>query len=448
MPEKKTTVLLDQLILATDNPRHEVVEDEGAAILRLCGTENIDQLARDIAEYGINPGERLIVFPLDESDTEDDATFIVAEGNRRVCALKLLNDPDLAPASIRKKIESYAASWTPISELDVVIIPDEERRRHWLMRIHDGAQGGRGRMPWKSEQKTRFTGGGRNAIAQALLDYAEAEGMIAKEDRAGRISHLTRLIGNPLVRDTLGLKTEGGPEELERNRAKADFDLVLTELLEETKTKSLGSQANKQQIDSYAHKLQALDGLGQQRLEDNQPLLSDREVTIPEEPESEGDGVTDPEPITSAKKPPRPQPPKRSYNLDSKMEISQLLEDLKSEKLAAIYWSICTVNAQQHTPLVAVGVWAFLRSLAAMAGASDDVPFFHFWKAGRISQMDVAKGDAAKAIVEALERLSRAGNTTKHDAISAHFDYRQLINDWNVVNKLVLAQIKELKRDE
>lgn len=207
MSEKKTTIGLNQLILATDNPRHEEVDDEASAIAQLCSTENIEQLARDIAEYGINPAERLIVFPLDDDDIEDDTTFIVAEGNRRICALKLLSDPDLAPADIRKKVESYSQQWTPISELDVVVITDESRRRHWLMRIHDGAQGGRGRVPWKSEQKTRFTGGGRNAVAQSLLDYAESQGMLKSEERPGRISHMTRLVGNPLVRDVLGLKT-------------------------------------------------------------------------------------------------------------------------------------------------------------------------------------------------------------------------------------------------
>ncbi|WP_415715580.1 hypothetical protein [Roseibium sp.] len=444
MPEKKTTIPLDQLILATDNPRHEEVDSEAAAIAHLCNKENIEQLARDISENGINPAERLIIVPIDEDDAEDDATFIVAEGNRRVCALKLLNDPDLAPASIRKKIENYSKNWHPIKELDVVVITNEARRRHWLMRIHDGAQNGRGRMPWKSEQKTRFTGGGRNAVAQSLLDYAQSEGMLSAKERSGRISHMTRLVGNPLVRDVLGLRTEDGPEELRRNRHKTDFDLVLGELLEETRTKSLGSQAAKDKIDSFAHKLQNLEGLSHERLEDSATLRTqeDSDSTFDASEQSSLNDSDDLEEDTEAKQPSRPRPPKRSYNFAWSQEIADELEKLGAEKLSELHWSVCTVNAQKHTPLVAVGVWSFLDSLAALAGAGDEQSFVQYWKAGRISQLGVAKGDAAKTINNVLDRLSKAGNNTKHDAKSAHFDYRQLVNDWAGYNPIGFGAIK------
>lgn len=89
--ERKATVPLQRLFLATDNPRHEEVEDEAAAIARLCRSENIDQLAVDISSNGINPAERFIVYPLDdEAEPGPTSNFIVAEGNRRACALKLL----------------------------------------------------------------------------------------------------------------------------------------------------------------------------------------------------------------------------------------------------------------------------------------------------------------------------------------------------------------------
>ena len=103
--ELKTTVKVDRLFLATDNPRHDEVDDEGEAIGLLCRSENIEELARDIVKYGSNPAERLIVFPVDPAvdvaQLSDKTTFIVAEGNRRVCALKLLHDPDLAPPRVR-----------------------------------------------------------------------------------------------------------------------------------------------------------------------------------------------------------------------------------------------------------------------------------------------------------------------------------------------------------
>lgn len=461
MSEKKAIIALDQLILATDNPRHEEVDNEAASIARLCATENIEVLARDISEHGINPAERLIIIPLDEDDLEDDATYIVAEGNRRVCALKLLTDPDLAPSSIRSKIENYSKQWKPITELDVVVITDEARRRHWLMRIHDGAQSGRGRMQWKSEQKTRFTGGGRNAVAQSLLDYAQNEGILSSDERSGRLSHMTRLVGNPLVRDVLGLKTEDGPDELRRNRNKADFDLVLGELLEETRTKSLGSQANKEKIDSFAHKLQNLEGLSHERLDVSETLpekpkdnsAHDPDLSVDDESGEnakleENEKLEQNEELAEAKKPSRPRPPKRSYNLTWSQDVADQLEKLSAEKLSEIHWSICTVNAQKHTPLVAVGVWSFLDSLSRCAGAGDGNSFVSFWKAGRISQLGAARGEAAKTMNNVLERLSKAGNNTKHDALSAHFDYRQLVNDWEVIIPLISKQLEAITSNE
>lgn len=440
--ELKMAVSLDRLFLATDNPRHEEVADEGAAIERLCSTENIEQLAQDIARHGVNPAERFIVYPIDEDEKIDgDSNFVVAEGNRRMCALKLLSDPDLAPAKIRRRIEQYSDTWAPISEVDVVVILDEDRRRHWLLRIHDGAQGGRGRMAWKAEQKTRFTGSGRNVMAQAFFNYCEQRAILNPGERAGRISHMARLLANPLIRDALGLDTSEGAEGLNRTRPPADFDLIAKELVEECRTKSLGSQALKKDIDKFAHTLQQLEDLSGERI-DPTPLHSTSE-TEGNSDDVDEDGDADP----AKGRPKQPRPPRHSSHLKWSQEISDDLHEADCQKLSALYYSICAVNSKRHAPLVAVGVWVFLESLAATCGAKG-VAFKDFWKRGKLSQMGVAKGNPAKAMSEALTRLSQAGNTTKHDAISAHFDSQQLKNDWDKVQPLIAAAVKEVRESD
>ena len=43
---------------------------------------------------------------------DGDKAYLAAEGNRRLCALKLLNDPDLAPADMYVFSES-GTFWLP-----------------------------------------------------------------------------------------------------------------------------------------------------------------------------------------------------------------------------------------------------------------------------------------------------------------------------------------------
>ena len=77
-----------QLLIDSDNPR---IEDIGVsqrdAIRTLVGSlqRKIISLAKDIVEHGLNPSEALIVMPHSKSPVR----YIVLEGNRRICALKV-----------------------------------------------------------------------------------------------------------------------------------------------------------------------------------------------------------------------------------------------------------------------------------------------------------------------------------------------------------------------
>lgn len=440
--EIKMEVDLERLFLSVDNPRHEEVDSEERAIERLCKTEDIVALARDIATHGVNPAERLILVPVEEDeDVSDDSYFYVAEGNRRVCALKLLSDPDLAPPAIRSSIRASAKNAQPIGEVDAVVITDDKRRRHWLQRIHDGAQGGRGRKPWNAEQKTRFTGSGRNAVAQAILDYSEERGLIVEGDRRGMISHLSRLLSNALIRDALGLNTDAGPEDLQRSRPLEDFNIVLMELLEEGRAKSLGSQVKKEGIDQFAHKLQQLDGLSGVRC---------ASVPLEEDESSSKDGEGDPDPDADGdQKSQKPKPakkPKKAPTVAFDDEIGTGLEEIQAQKLQDLYYSICKISAEKHATLISIGVWSFLESLCAMMGANDGQSFTAYLGKGKISELGVAKGRPAAALHRVLDRLSDAGNRSKHHAVSGHYDWQQLINDMATITPLIRACISEIKK--
>ena len=97
-PRSITFVSLDTLFLDRENPRLPTgVERSQQAMLEyLAETASIDELISSIGEHGYFPGEPLIVVPKDEAQSNNKWT--VVEGNRRLVALKILQNPDLVPA--------------------------------------------------------------------------------------------------------------------------------------------------------------------------------------------------------------------------------------------------------------------------------------------------------------------------------------------------------------
>ena len=176
------TISIDRVFLHHENPRHEPYESQSQVIEYLCRHEDVYQLARDIVKHGVNPLERFAVFRDEDSD-DDDAVYIIAEGNRRVCAIKLLSDPDLAPPSRRKEFERIGRDWSGIYELPSIVFEDRDDLNLWLERTHHGPQGGIGRKDWNAVQKQRHSGSSKNRIALAILDYAEANKFISSQGR-------------------------------------------------------------------------------------------------------------------------------------------------------------------------------------------------------------------------------------------------------------------------
>ena len=126
----------DRVFLDQQNPRHEHFGSQKAVIEYLCNEEQVLPLAKDIVANGLNPLELFALIPV-----RDDA-YVSAEGNRRLCALKLLNDPELAPARCRRDFEQVSSAWTPIRNLAAIIFDSREDVALWLDRIHAGSAEG------------------------------------------------------------------------------------------------------------------------------------------------------------------------------------------------------------------------------------------------------------------------------------------------------------------
>lgn len=412
-------VPISRIFLALNNPRFEVVETENEAIDRLL-KEDVLALARDIVSHGLNPLERFAMTPIGKTQS-GEPTYWVAEGNRRACALKLLSDPDLAPPKYRKSFEKLAESWTPLKTIAAVVFSDQDTLRIWLDRTHSGTQGGIGRKTWDADQKQRFSGSSKNALAQALLDYAEAQGMITKEERQGKLTTTQRFFNSEASQEIMGID-RSSVDELRRTRPKADFDAMLRRFTRDlVEGEDVTSRMNKPDIVKYVRSLTELPGVTAARVEAEPLSVS----TV-------GKGSKR---ITR-----KPKKPEKARHVQYDDEINLALRGLGNEKLLSLYYSICSLELEHHTPLASIGVWAFFETLSGCAGRDDGVSIDAFLTKHRLTQYGIT-GEDQKAVRAAIERVRDFGNLTKHHKVSAAFNGDQLNNDMTALKEVVVRLI-------
>ena len=414
-------VAIGRIFLAPHNPRFEPVATETQAIERLCAREEIVPLARDIARYGISPLERFALTKL--SGTGQAPSYYVEEGNRRICALKLLIDPESAPASLRKTFEEISKAWRdPIATVDAAVFTDAATLRTWLDRTHSGPQGGVGRKNWNPEQKQRFFGGSKNQLAQQVLDYAESEKMITVEERKGKLTTAQRFLNPTTFQEAIGID-QTDPAELKRNRPKADFDIMLRAFMRDlVGGQAVTSRMNKPEITAYARTLTALPEVTTARIEP-EPLSVEVGSTA-----KRREGRT------------RSRPPETVKMIRHEAEISTALKSLKNEKLSSLYHSICSIELQHHTPLVGIGVWAFFETLTACQGRNEPTSIDSFLSKERLGNLGIPD---TRAVQSAVVRIREMGNTTKHHKTSAVFNGDQLNNDVATLKAVIIACIGE-----
>lgn len=119
---------IDQLRPWSGNPRlnpeeqHANLRDFVEDIIQEDGDKkSFMDLIRSIATNGFIPADPIVVW----QDANNDR-YYVAEGNRRVLALKLLRDPMKAPREIRGTITRLANDWESIDKIAVNIAPTFE----------------------------------------------------------------------------------------------------------------------------------------------------------------------------------------------------------------------------------------------------------------------------------------------------------------------------------
>jgi len=427
---ERLEIEIERIFLYEENPRHEPLGSEDEVIAYLCKDEQVFNLARSISEAGTNPLELLGVVQLPSSGRAAAKKVYQAwEGNRRVCAIKLLNDPDRAPANLRQDFARLAAgsAHVPIKKIDSVVFDDHDDLKFWMGIIHDGAQAGVGRLDWDSDQKARHFGSNRNRVGLAVLDFAEGAGLIFKDDRVGKLTTVQRFINSSVVKEALGIDATN-PDNVAYNRPLEDVKKQLGRFIADlTRGQKVTSRHNKDAVDAYGRQLARNSDISGERI---QPLSLKSAVA-----------ATGKKPSKKAASPKKPKPKK---HLEYEKAVADALADLGNDKLESLYFSICSIQLDTHTPLLTVGLWAFIESLAALAGKSPDTSFHAFYSGNRLGDYGFKGNKTTGPIRDALERIQRHGNTTKHHEVSATFDGKQLSNDLATTTPVLLKTLEEI----
>lgn len=168
---------VDNLKLWDDNPRLDatgrlvtVRDFVDELISDPSDEQNFISLIKSIASRGFMSFDPIVVW-------QDEKTmhFVVAEGNRRVMALKLLRAPEKAPMSIRKQVVGLSRSINrdDIEKIKVCLAPSYEEARWYILQRHSVASN---QLKWQRLQQQRFIIGVYDSVGQDIDETIDVTG--------------------------------------------------------------------------------------------------------------------------------------------------------------------------------------------------------------------------------------------------------------------------------
>lgn len=217
MPEV-VAVPLASLLLDQDNARLGDSQPSQPAtqiaLARLLGKKLVN-LAGHIVQHGLNPAE----FPIIVGTGDSKKRYKVLEGNRRTLAVKALETPTIVKGGLKdadySKLLGLSGKFKadPIEEVTCVYFRDDEAEaaNEWVRLRHTGANEGRGLEGWDSDEQDRYNvrHGRQRTKAGQVTDFMDhVDG--APADKVKITTTLDRLMGDPAVREALGIELRQG----------------------------------------------------------------------------------------------------------------------------------------------------------------------------------------------------------------------------------------------
>lgn len=192
-------VSINDIKLDTGNARIRTGRDQNECMSKILRKEDqMITLMSSIANEGLTTMP-IIVKP-------DGPLYTVMDGNRRITALKLLNDPESCPVQhLQAKIRAIVkkASVEIPASLDVLSSDSEDAIAHEVLARHRGAAGGAGQLDWSAYLRTVYLiNHGHTAEYKSAGQYAmwaEAQGLFVDDDFP--ITTLTRFFNKDNLKE-------------------------------------------------------------------------------------------------------------------------------------------------------------------------------------------------------------------------------------------------------
>jgi hypothetical protein len=208
------TIPLENLMVDLVNPRHVPQPSQREALATIAHDQGVKlaNLAEDIAEKGLNPGELPLVTP-----AEEGGLFFVLEGNRRIAALKLMSSPHLLssiglPRNLTDRFKVLHRSFGGVLPSQIMCaVLSREDANHWIHLKHTGENDGVGIVSWDGRARQRFRG---SSPALQAVELAESSDLLDDGTRRNlpkiAITNIERVLGTPQARHLLGLDVKNG----------------------------------------------------------------------------------------------------------------------------------------------------------------------------------------------------------------------------------------------
>ncbi|KKC97837.1 ParB/Srx family N-terminal domain-containing protein [Photobacterium halotolerans] len=409
--EKRVRRSVDYLKLWKGNPRFDgddavakiKVSDFADAIIS-SKTEKDDfyDLVKSIVKHGFRAFDPIVVW------RNEDGKYIVAEGNRRVLALKLLRQPHLAPSSIRQFIRQQAAKFDKysIEKIPVCLAPSYKDARWYILERHTVS--GATHKRWDRLQQMRYivelyddyghdadalienTNFTRKAIFDAIRfvtirDWATSNIVLDKmtveereliHSRSISISILERWFTSEDVKQAWGISFDEEKVLVSSNRSsllqayagflKLMFGVTPNDLTFDVNTRSI-PQKNKEILeylpkvnfgeDSYETYTNGSSASGSGKNQNSTEAANDDKNTPlangsnkESEDSSNGGGSTTPEPLKKT-------PPRNRLRM---VDGSTTRINAKSKRINALFYELTQVPVKKYTHIAASSLRVFL----------------------------------------------------------------------------------------
>jgi len=250
---------LSVIRLYLDNPRLSKSDSEIEALYKIVADQQkkLVMLAKDIAKHKLSELDVIAVFP-----DEEEGFYRVVEGNRRISALKLLQNPSLIedrfPAISKEFSDIEGRENFDFEHINVSVFPseDDEELIHFLQIRHLGEYGGVGTVRWDAKQKDRFdyrVYGKENLVI--FLDDLESRGILTAEQIDGVTKTNWERILRPIGLEFFHLNKVGGTYEVQAGYEE-EFAQKIRMVATALYKKSVGIVYDQEKIEEFFAKME------------------------------------------------------------------------------------------------------------------------------------------------------------------------------------------------